>query len=121
MKPSLRTALLLSGLLAAGNAQAQVCRASVDPSVLTVPSAAELKATAVRLLQPTNAKRLEQLQSMLRERQLPFELQPVPNPQQKGDTRAEGSNVLVTMGKSEAAGTIVIGAHSMRPPLQAAS
>jgi hypothetical protein len=44
------------------------------------PAAAEIKSTAIRLLQPTNAQRLEQLQSILRERGLTFELQTVPNP-----------------------------------------
>jgi Zn-dependent M28 family amino/carboxypeptidase len=75
------------------------------------PAAAEIKSTAIRLLQPTNAQRLEQLQSILRERGLTFELQTVPNPNRKPDTRAEGSNVLVTLGDASAKSTIVIGAH----------
>jgi Zn-dependent M28 family amino/carboxypeptidase len=93
-----RIAGLLATLLIAVSANAE-------------PAAAEIKSTAIRLLQPTNARRLEQLQSILKERGLPFELQTVPNPNRKPDTRAEGSNVLMSFGNASATSTIVIGAH----------
>jgi Zn-dependent M28 family amino/carboxypeptidase len=95
----------LAGILASANVSAG------STSDVAVPAGAEIKATALRLLQPSNARRLEQLQSMLRERDLAFELQPVPNPQHKREPRAEGNNVVVTIGSAQSEASIVIGAH----------
>jgi Zn-dependent M28 family amino/carboxypeptidase len=74
------------------------------------PDGAAIKATAVRLLQKTNAGRLGQLQAILREQSLPFEIQSVPNPSRQGDARPEGNNILLT-GSAQSGPTLVVGAH----------
>jgi Zn-dependent M28 family amino/carboxypeptidase len=111
-----KVALHILGLLGvsviAGATNAET--SAVPPAsneVLPVPAAAEIKSTAIRFLQPTNAQRLEQLQAILRDRGLPFELQSVPNESRRPDSRAEGSNVLVTLGNAAGSSTLVIGAH----------
>jgi Zn-dependent M28 family amino/carboxypeptidase len=73
------------------------------------PDGAAIKATAVRLLQKTNAGRLAQLQAILREQALAFEIQTVPHESRKSDARTEGHNILLTSAASEPA--IVVGAH----------
>ena len=74
------------------------------------PDGAAIKTTAVRLLQKTNAGRLGQLQAILREQSLPFEIQSVPNPSRQGDARPEGNNILLT-GSAQSGPTLVVGAH----------
>lgn len=73
------------------------------------PDGAAIKATAVRLLQKTNAGRLGQLQAILREQSLAFELQSVPNESRQSDARTDGHNILLTSSASEPA--ILVGAH----------
>jgi aminopeptidase S len=96
--------VLLAGFLLLG------C-ASAEKRAVAEPSGATLRATAVRLLQPTNAARLEQLQAILREQSLAFDLQTVPNTKRQGDTRSEGQNILVNSGESQREPAILVGAH----------
>jgi hypothetical protein len=72
--------------------------ASTERRELPRPDGAAIKATAVRLLQASNADRLQQLQVILREQSLAYDTQAVPNPSRRGDTRTEGHNVLVAIG-----------------------
>jgi Zn-dependent M28 family amino/carboxypeptidase len=73
------------------------------------PDGAAIKATAVRLLQKTNAGRLGQLQAILREQSLAFEMQTVPNQTRQSDARTEGHNILLSSTASGPA--ILVGAH----------
>jgi len=84
--------------------------ASVEARDVQQPDGAAIKTTAVRLLQKTNAGRLGQLQAILREQSLPFEIQTVPNPSRHGDARSEGANILLT-GGAQSGPAILIGAH----------
>lgn len=85
--------------------------ASSERREVSQPSGADIKATAVRLLQPSNAARLEQLQLILRERSLAFETQTVPHPSPRHDNRTEGQNIVVSVGAARSGPTIVVGAH----------
>jgi len=85
--------------------------ASTPSRAAEQPSGATIKATAVRLLQPTNAGRLEQLQTILREQSLAFELQTVPNPKKRSDNRSEGQNILVNSGEVQREPVMLVGAH----------
>ena len=105
-------------IVAMGGMLAGAASASSAASDMPGPAGAEIKATAIRLLQPSNARRLEQLQSILRERGIAFELQPVRNPQPKRDPRAEGSNVVASVGSTSGESRIVIGAHFDAAALQ---
>lgn len=102
-------------LTAAADERSGCAACDVDASI-EVPAAADMKATAARLLLPTNAQRLEAVQAILRERGLKFELQAVPNTHTRGDSRTEGQNVIVTVG--EGSGPIVVGAHFDAAALQ---
>ena len=64
---------------------------------------------AARLNQPSNAARLEALQALLRSRRVNFELQPFANDRQARDSRAQGQNVVVTVGSGPR--DLVVGAH----------
>jgi Zn-dependent M28 family amino/carboxypeptidase len=84
--------------------------ASTERRQVPQPDGAAIKATAVRLLQASNADRLQQLQLILREQSLAFETQSVPNSGRRGDTRTEGHNVLVR-SSAQGAPAILVGAH----------
>ena len=74
------------------------------------PDGAAIKATAVRLLQKTNAGRLGQLQAILREQSLAFEIQSVPNESRQSDARTEGHNILLSSA-AQSGPAILVGAH----------
>jgi Zn-dependent M28 family amino/carboxypeptidase len=84
--------------------------ASTERREMPPPDGAAIKATAVRLLQPSNADRLQQLQTILREQSLAFDTQTVPNSGRWGDTRSEGHNILVR-GGAQGGPAILVGAH----------
>ncbi len=68
-----------------------------------------IKEDAIRLEQPSNAERFKALTTLLQERELKFEARPFPNPRLDRDARAEGQNLVVTLGSG--ARTIIVGAH----------
>jgi Zn-dependent M28 family amino/carboxypeptidase len=74
------------------------------------PDGVAIKATAVRLLQKTNAGRLGQLQAILREQSLAFEIQAVPNESRQSDARTEGHNILLSSA-AQSGPAILVGAH----------
>jgi Zn-dependent M28 family amino/carboxypeptidase len=84
--------------------------ASAEARDVQQPDGAAIKTTAVRLLQKTNAGRLGQLQAILREQSLPFEIQAVPNPSRQSDARPEGHNILLN-STAQSGPAIVVGAH----------
>jgi hypothetical protein len=101
------------GLAACGAPAAAPQPASAPPpssaAALAPADLQGLREDVARFVRPTNAERVEALRSLLQERGIPFEVQPFPNPRQSADTRAEGHNVIVSLGSG--AREIVVGAH----------
>jgi hypothetical protein len=88
------------------------------PSAAAAEPLPGLVEDATRLIQPSNAARLEALQALLRSRHLAFELQPFANDRRASDSREQGQNVMVTAGQAGRdsgglgdLGDLIIGAH----------
>ena len=64
---------------------------------------------AARLNQPSNAARLEALQTLLRSRRINFDVQPFANDRQARDSREQGRNVVITAGSGPR--DVIVGAH----------
>ncbi len=81
--------------------------------VVTEPAAAQLFASArtdvARFGVDSNEARFEVLTTMLRERQLAFDVEPFTIAPRKGETRTDGRNVIVTLAGDEP--ELVVGAH----------
>jgi Zn-dependent M28 family amino/carboxypeptidase len=75
-------------------------------------------ADARSLAQPSNAARVDAVQALLRRRELPFSLQPVPNPARQRDGREQGQNVIIDLPGPDGPG-LVVGAHLDAVPLAA--
>ena len=86
-----------------------LCLTPGTRSVVAAQLLPSLIEDAARLNQPSNAARLEALQALLRSRRVNFELQPFANDRQARDSRAQGQNVVVTVGSGPR--DLVVGAH----------
>jgi hypothetical protein len=82
---------------------------SAAPSSVSEQTLPGLVDDATRLLQPTNAERLQALLALLQERDLGYQLQTVPNPRRAQDEREQGQNVILSFGAG--AREIILGAH----------
>jgi len=86
----------------------------VAPPATPLPS--DVVTDARSLDQPSNAARLDAVQTLLRKRGLAFTLQPFPNASRQRDPRDEGHNVIVDL-PGPAGPEIVVGAHLDAVPL----
>jgi hypothetical protein len=99
-------------LLVAGLSVAAFASLGFIPATLSAAAAEPLPGLvedATRLNQPSNAARLEALQALLRSRRVNFELQPFANTLPARESREQGQNVVVTLGRGRR--DLVVGAH----------
>jgi Zn-dependent M28 family amino/carboxypeptidase len=101
----------LAALISIAASLAAGCANNAAPAVTpSAPLAADVIADARSLDQPSNAARVEAVQTLLRKRGLPFSLQTFPNASRQRDPREQGTNVIVDL-PGPAGPEIIVGAH----------
>lgn len=109
----------LPALVAAGCTLIHGCAARTPPAAGPAPAPAVLSRLledARSLDRPSNAERLEAVQTMLRGRGIPFTLESVPNTGGPRDPRPAGHNVVIDV-PGPPGPAIVLGAHLDAAPL----
>jgi len=108
--------VMLVALLCAGCATTNAPRGgAVTPAPVSVPLG-DLIADARTLEQPSNAGRLEAVQTLLRTRGLAFTLQAFTNSSRERDPREQGHNVILDL-PGPSGPEIIVGAHLDAVPL----